>query len=47
MYVAYWPLNPENEARAVRFEKIIRSLVEHEEELCRIVREEGDAIEWD
>lgn len=47
MYVAYWPLSPENEERAGRFEEIIRSLVEHEEELCRIVREEGGAIEWD
>ena len=47
MYVAYWPLSPENEARARRFEGIIRSLVENEEELCRIVREHGDEIEWD
>ena len=47
MYVAYWPLSPENAARAGRFEEIIRSWVEHDEELCRIVREEGGAIEWD
>ena len=47
MYVAYWPLSSENEARAGRFEELIRSLVEDEEELCRILREEGDEIPWD
>lgn len=47
MYVAYWPLSPENEERANRFEEIIRSLAEHEEELCRLVREEGSSIQWD
>ena len=47
MYEAHWSLSPESEARAKRFEAIIRSLVEQEEELCRIVREEGSAIEWD
>ena len=46
-YVAIWPLSPENEARAKRFAEIIRSLVEHEEELCRLVQEEGGEIEWD
>ena len=46
-YVAIWPLSPENEARAKRFEELIRSLVEHEEELCRLVQEEGGEIEWD
>ena len=46
-YSAIWPLTPENQARAKRFEEIIRSLVEHEEELCRLVQEEGGEIEWD
>ena len=46
-YSAIWPLSPENEARARRFEEMIRSLVEHEEELCRLVQEEGGEIEWD
>ena len=46
-YTAHWPLTPESEARAKRFEEIIRSLVEHEEELCRLVQEEGGEIEWD
>ena len=47
MYVAYWPLTEENEARAKRFEDIIRALAEDEEALCRLVREHGGEIEWD
>ena len=47
MYVAYWPLTADNEARAEKFLTIIRSLIEQEEELCRIVKEYGNAIEWD
>ncbi len=47
MYVAYWTMSPENEARAARFEKIIRDLTGNAEELCRIVREEGGEIAWD
>lgn len=47
MYAAYYELTPENEGRAEKFVEIIRSLVENEEELYRIVREEGDEIEWD
>ena len=46
-YAAYYPLTPENEARAEKFVEIISSLIENEEELYRIVREEGDDIEWD
>ncbi len=46
-WTASWPLSPENEARAARFAALIRSLVEDGEELCRIVREEGGAIEWE
>ena len=46
-YVAYYDLTPENEARAEKFIQIITNLVENEEELYRIVREEGDEIEWD
>jgi len=45
--VAYYELNTENEARADKFIEIIKSLVENEEELYRIVKEEGDDIEWD
>ena len=47
MYAAYYPLTPENEARAEKFVKIICNLIENEEELYRIVRDEGDEIEWD
>jgi hypothetical protein len=46
-YVADYPLTPENEARAEKFVEIIKSLVENEDELYRIVRDEGDEIEWD
>ena len=47
MYAAYYDLTPENEAKAEQFVKIIESLIENEEELYRIVREEGDEIAWD
>jgi hypothetical protein len=47
MYVAYYALTPENEAKAEKFKDIIIGLVENEAELYRIVREEGDGIEWD
>lgn len=46
-YVAIYKSTPENEAKAEKFAEIIRSLIENEEELYRIVREEGDDIEWD
>ena len=46
-YVAYYTLTPENEKKAKRFAEIIISLIEHEEELYRILREEGNEIEWD
>lgn len=47
MYAAYYPLTPENEARAEKLVKIICNLIENEEELYRIIRDEGDEIEWD
>ena len=47
MYVAYYDLTPENEARAEKFTEIIHSLINNEKELYGIVREEGKAIEWD
>jgi len=47
MYVAYYDLTFKNEARAERFVEIIRHLVENEDELYRIVREEGENIVWD
>ena len=46
-YVAYYDMTDENEEKAERFAEIIVSLIKNEEELCRLVREEGDEIEWD
>ena len=46
-YVAYYERNAENEAKAQQLAEIIVSLVENEEELYRLVREEGDKIQWD
>ncbi|MEY8234496.1 Imm51 family immunity protein [Lachnospiraceae bacterium 66-29] len=47
MYAAHYELTEENEEKAKRFVEIIIALFENEEELYRIVREEGDQIEWD
>ncbi|MDR0295502.1 MAG: immunity 51 family protein [Prevotellaceae bacterium] len=47
MYAAYYDLTAENEVRAEKFVEIINNLVENEEELYRIVRDEGDNIAWD
>ena len=47
MYAAFYPLTPENEQRAKKFVDAVRSLIENEEELDRIVEENGDEIEWD
>lgn len=47
MYAAYYDLNDENEQKAKRFAEIITTLIENEDELYRIIREEGDEIEWD
>jgi len=47
MYAAYYETTPENEKRAEQFSNIINDLIENEDELYRIVREEGDSIEWD
>lgn len=46
-YVVYFEDTPENERKARRFAEMIVALVEGEEELCRLVRERGDEIEWD
>lgn len=46
-YVVYYDLTSENEKKANKFAEIINKLIENEEELCRIVREDGDEIEWD
>jgi hypothetical protein len=46
-YVGIYEASPENEAKAQKFAEIICSLIENEEELYRLVREEGDEVEWD
>ncbi len=43
----YGTISEENEKKARRFAEIIVSLIENEDELYRIVRENGDDIEWD
>ncbi len=47
MYVAYYDLTPENEMRAEKFVELIRSLMDNEDELYRIVREESEFILWE
>ena len=46
-YVAYYDLTPENEKKAEKFAGIITALIEKEQELYRLVEEEGGEIEWD
>jgi len=46
-YVAVYERTPENMIRVNKFVEIIRSLIENEDELYRIIREEGENIEWD
>ena len=47
MYVYNYNCIPENEAKAEKFAEIIRSLIEDENELYRIVRDGGADIKWD
>ncbi|MFT3950928.1 MAG: Imm51 family immunity protein [Oscillospiraceae bacterium] len=47
LYAAYYDYTPENEAKAEKFASIITSLIENPDELFRIIRDEGDEIEWD
>ncbi len=46
-YIAYYEMNPENEKRAKKFVEIICDLIENEEKLYSILKNEGDHIEWD
>lgn len=46
-YVANFEMNPENELLADKFIEIITHLIENEEELYTIIKDEGDQIEWD
>lgn len=47
LYAAYYDVSIENEKKAEKLAEIIRFLIENEVELYRIVREEGDQIEWE
>lgn len=47
MYAAYYDLNSENEKRAKKFLAVIKYLMEHEKEIYRVLKEDGDKIEWD
>lgn len=47
MYSVYFELNEENEKRATKFAEIIDDLLNNEEKLFEIIRNEGEEIEWD
>ena len=47
MYVAYYDLTPENEAKAESFNKLIHKLVEEPELLYDFMREHAWDVEWD
>jgi len=46
-YFAHYKLTPENVAKAEKFKNIIVDLIENEEKLYELVKNEGDKIEWD
>ncbi|MGD1843027.1 MAG: Imm51 family immunity protein [Thermonemataceae bacterium] len=46
-YVAYYPLTAEDEKKAEKFVEIIKELIENEEKLYEVVKNEGQSIEWD
>ena len=46
-YVAYYKLSDSNKQKAEKLVTIIQKLVDNEDELYRIVKEERDNIEWD
>ena len=47
MYAAFYEAAQENWEKAGKFVEIIRSLIDNEKELYRILQEEGAEIEWD
>ncbi len=47
MYVAYYDLTPENEAKADKFNELIHKLVEEPELLYDFMREHAWDVEWD
>jgi|GEM_PF-6709093 len=46
MYVAFYKASDENTERAKEFARIIQYLIENEDELYRIISEEGENISW-
>jgi hypothetical protein len=46
-FSAMYKLNPANEAKAEKLAQIIEDLVENEAEIYKIVKENGDDIDWD
>ncbi len=47
MYVAYYELNADNEEKAQQLAKVIEDLIENEEKLYQLIKEDGDKIVWD
>lgn len=46
LYDAYFKESDANRDKAKRLADMLTSLIDNEQELCRIVREEGDKISW-
>lgn len=46
-YVVYYDYTEENKRKAKSLENIIIHLIENEEEVYRIIREDGDKIKWE
>lgn len=46
LYDAYFKESDANRDKAKRLADMLTSLINNEQELCRIVREEGDKINW-
>lgn len=47
MYAAHYAQSAENEARAAKFVELVNALLENEDEIYKLIREEGGQIEWD
>jgi Immunity protein 51 len=47
MYVAYYELTNENEKRVEKFLSLIENLIENENKLLDLIKNEGEFIEWD
>jgi len=47
MFTAYYDYSLENEIKAEKFKAIIIDLIENEEKLYKVIKEEAANIEWD